>query len=330
MDEKIESLNVHKEAERMMLGFTHPRSHFEVDIYPQPTVTDFSEVMKSSMRKNVRGAHFSGHSEDKRGFFWLNESSNDYVSTSPDYFAELFKTEKTIEFVLLMACETFSLGQKLIAAGVPFVICWRSAVRDRTAIIFSYEFYSCLDLQDPARRDYPLAFRQAVARMSTWKEDASERKPAKHMARNAVDMICLLKKDGEDEFPDVPAALLSVGLDDTSKAGVGEKGSKGGRNSVGIVPSLLEPSSTTAPTPKQTIEESTGCSDSVEDNSSARSAESEADYIDLASVDIREVDPSPEVMMSAALGSARSLEDESGASLRLLCSNSCVCACASL
>ena len=60
------------------------------------------------------------------------------------------------------------------------------------------------DLQDPARRDYPLAFRQAVARMGAWKEVASERKPAKHMARNAVDMICLLKRDGEDEFPDMP------------------------------------------------------------------------------------------------------------------------------
>ena len=129
LDDNVEVLNIHKEAERLMLGFTHPRSLFEVDVYAQPTFRHFQEVMLSAAYKNVRVLHLGGHGDNIVGFFWLEESLKEYAQISMDSIAELFETETaqsqikgTVECVVLNACNTESLGRKLRAIGIPHVI----------------------------------------------------------------------------------------------------------------------------------------------------------------------------------------------------------------
>ena len=74
----------------------------------------------------------------------------------------------SIEGVVLNACETEDMGEKLRSAGVSHVVCWRSEVQDNTAGEFVLAFYASLDEQDPLQqRNYQLAFRRAVARISS-------------------------------------------------------------------------------------------------------------------------------------------------------------------
>jgi len=91
------------------------------------------------------------------------------------------------------------LARKLRSVGVRHVVCWRSAVRDETAITFSKAFYTALDHQDPSLgMDYPKAFSQAVARTPCSSVASGHaRKPAKHLAAAALDVICLLSEDGD-------------------------------------------------------------------------------------------------------------------------------------
>ena len=98
------------------------------------------------------------------------------------------------------------VGKRLRNYGVPHVVCWRSEVRDVTAMRFSATFYTALDCQSDGVRDYKRAFEQAAqpARMRSSEPTSSQaRKPAKHQAPGAVDFICLLSKDG-NVFPEPP------------------------------------------------------------------------------------------------------------------------------
>ena len=133
------------------------------------------------------------------------------IKVAIEEFAKLFETETsggsgTIECVVLNACESEGVGKRLRIYGVPHVVCWRSEVRDVTAMRFSATFYKALDCQSDGVRDYKRAFEQAAqpARMRSSEPTSSQaRKPAKHQAPGAVDFICLLSKDG-DVFPEPP------------------------------------------------------------------------------------------------------------------------------
>ena len=208
----FERLDVHKEAETLMLGFQHPRSLFEVNVHAKPTLEIFDDCMYGSRDQNVRVVHLAGHSTSRCGFAWRKEGSTEYQEVSILDFAGRFRPEVphkggTVECVVLNACESEEMGKKLLEYGVPHVVCWRSEVRDVTAMKFSEAFYKALDRQSDGRRDYRRAFEQAEARLSRQgagdaNSGSSERKPAKHLAKGAVDFVCLLSKDGRDLFPD--------------------------------------------------------------------------------------------------------------------------------
>jgi hypothetical protein len=168
--------------------------------------------MLGARERNVRVLHLAGHSTARCGFAWLDETSSaEYQEVGIEEFAKLFETETsnsggTIECVVLNACESEGVGKRLRNYGVPHVVCWRSEVRDVTAMRFSATFYKALDCQSDSVRDYKRAFEQAVqpARMRSSEPTSSQaRKPAKHQAPGAVDFICLLSKDG-DVFPEPP------------------------------------------------------------------------------------------------------------------------------
>ena len=108
----VERLDLHNEAETLMLGFEHPRSLFEVDVHAQPTLKNFLDCMLGARERNVRVLHLAGHSTARCGFAWLNETSSaEYQEVDIEEFAKLFETEAfgrngTIECVVLNACES--------------------------------------------------------------------------------------------------------------------------------------------------------------------------------------------------------------------------------
>jgi len=218
----VERLDLHREAETLMLGFEHPGSLFEVDVHAQPTYQNFKDCILRARERNVRVLHLAGHSTAGCGFSWIMENSSaDYQEVSIEEFAKLFEIEAagrggTVECVVLNACESEEMAKRLRKYGVPHVVCWRSEVRDITAMRFSEAFYKALDYQGDNSRDYKRAFEQAVqpVRMRSSESSGSERKPAKHQVRGAVDFICLLSDDG-NVFPEPPKAEAK-GIGDVS------------------------------------------------------------------------------------------------------------------
>jgi serine/threonine protein kinase/acid stress-induced BolA-like protein IbaG/YrbA len=207
----VESLDLYREAEKLMLGFEHSRSLFEVDVHAQPTYQNFLGCMLGARERNVRVLHLAGHGTARCGFVWVTKHpATDYHEVSMEEFAKLFETEAaggggTVECVVLNACESEEMAKRLRKYGVPHVVCWRSEVRDVTAMRFSETFYKALDCQGDNSRDYKRAFEQAAqpARMRSSESPGAQRKTAKYAVRGAVDFICLLSKDG-DVFPEPP------------------------------------------------------------------------------------------------------------------------------
>jgi hypothetical protein len=222
---RVDTLQLYQEAETLMFGFRHPRSLFEVQTHPQPTFKIFQDCMLNARQENTHIVYLSGHSNFRSGFFWLKDGkSTEYEQKPVEAFAKIFETEVadarsggTIQCVVLNACETEEVGKKLQELGVPYVVCWRSEVKDVTAIRFTQEFYKALDSQK-GQTDYRLAFQQATNRLDSTKSNSSEdasssRKPAKHTLPGALDFICLLSAGGQhDEFPDT-GFISGVGIE---------------------------------------------------------------------------------------------------------------------
>jgi len=74
-----------------------------------------------------------------------------------------------LELVFLNGCDTKALGDEVIKAGVPFVLCWESKVEDRAAKIFSVAFFKSLQqsLNQGAEPDYEAAFESAQASVTS-------------------------------------------------------------------------------------------------------------------------------------------------------------------
>jgi Leucine-rich repeat (LRR) protein/GTPase SAR1 family protein len=207
VSDTVESIDPHKEAQDLteLLEKSNNRRVFEVKLYPQPTFKCFSDRMRTAAERNVRHLLFSGHGQSRWGFFWLKEGACEYEKIPTEHFLELFETEVagahgrgTIEGVVLNACDTEDLGKKLIDAGVQHVVCWRSEVYDSTASTFSCEFFTSFE----ENTNYKISFRQAVSRIFPGKGTNSSHKKQKHLHRDAVNYVCLLSRDGENEFPD--------------------------------------------------------------------------------------------------------------------------------
>ena len=211
VEEQIEALDVHNEAQILMMWAAHPRASFVICVHPHPSYQNFSRILLPAVADNVRILHLAGHADSPGGFFWLKKTrtGTEYENRPIEDFAGLIKLVAflnggTVECVVLNGCSTEDLG-KILKQFVPFVVCWRFEVRDETATNFSEVFYLALDRQKPQQQveysyDYRRAFNDAASRMSSWNEGSSHRRPAKHLADGALDFICLLSPEG-DEFP---------------------------------------------------------------------------------------------------------------------------------
>jgi hypothetical protein len=205
VEESVENIDVHQEAQELKNLFTDFRSSFHPSINSQPCFKDFKDSMLSARARNVRLLHLAGHGNQKCGFFWLKSSavSTEYEEVPIDKLSRILKPEATasggtIECVVLNACETEEMGKKLRSARVSHVVCWRSKVQDITAKRFALDFYGSLKQQEQGQ-DYGRAFEQAVARMDSG--GGAARVPQKHLAADAVDYVCLLSESG-DRYPD--------------------------------------------------------------------------------------------------------------------------------
>ena len=146
-------IDVNKEAQTFSDNFANSTSSFEPDIHAQPSFRIFSDAVQQSQQRNIRILHIAEHGQDRCGFMWLNDrEAREYDEGSTvDDLAAFFRTEahgrykvRTIECVVLNACETEEVGKMLRDHGMPNVVCWQSEVRDETAHYFSKTFYKAL------------------------------------------------------------------------------------------------------------------------------------------------------------------------------------------
>jgi hypothetical protein len=63
VEEAVEGINPHKEAQDLMNRLKRSRPIFEVDVHPQPSFKDFSDSLLSAQQNNVRALPFSGHGQ---------------------------------------------------------------------------------------------------------------------------------------------------------------------------------------------------------------------------------------------------------------------------
>ena len=114
--------------------------------------------------------------------------------------------------MVLNACQSEYLGKKLRDIGVPHVVCWRSKVQDTTATQFALNFYKSLDKIHPDNNrpiwNYKQAFTEACTGMDSGMESCMDsggggfrRMLEPHEDECAVDYVCLLSKDGNNEYP---------------------------------------------------------------------------------------------------------------------------------
>jgi GTPase SAR1 family protein len=168
---RTDAVSVHGEAQQIYDLFSDDRSiAFTFAQNAEPTFATFTKEMHQAIRKNVRVVHLAGHGSTVDGLLWFKQQERQ--SSGPDYekvpvqnFAGVFKIVSagsedggTVECVVLNACETETVGKLLRHNGVPHVVCWRSQVKDETAMEFAKHFYTSLT-QDSI--NYRLAFKMA-------------------------------------------------------------------------------------------------------------------------------------------------------------------------
>jgi len=222
-----DTVRVHQEAQQMMNLLSDTNGPFACNIQPEPTYSDFQNLMLKVNRDNVRILHFAGHGKEYCGFLWLN-ANGEYEEIKNEKFAKMLKTEAlhayppgTVECVVLNACETYVLGKLLRDCGIPYVVCWRTKVQDSTARIFTDTFYRALKDQKVGEWDHSHTYFQAFLRAKNSLETASR----------GLDVVWFLSED-DDDCPEVQAA--SDDTPDSESNGDGGGGGKRGSGGGGV------------------------------------------------------------------------------------------------
>ena len=207
-----ESVNVHGEAQEMMRKHMDPEFAFDCDVNPQPTFSDFKKFLTSHHGFNVRVLHFAGHGEQNFGFIW-NEDHPSIATPAVYDMGELCSLvgrvavgqtlTGTVECVVLNACQTEMLGKRMRSAGVRNVVCWRTKVKDTTAMEFTDAFYDYfMGKEQIEEEDYQHAFRQAKERIHPTKKSDNSGALSRAIrrrcdSRSSLDVVVFLSKRGD-------------------------------------------------------------------------------------------------------------------------------------
>ena len=137
-----------------------PQSRYETATSP--------DMVKQLLQKvSTRRFLFCGHGDLQldygRRTLCFTSAAGSIALVEPKALALIFRgvmarAENALEFVFLNGCETLALGEELLAAGVPNVLCWESLVADEAAKLFSVGFFEELQQvlgQDPVLEHRP-------------------------------------------------------------------------------------------------------------------------------------------------------------------------------
>ena len=111
-------------------------------------------------KRPTRRFHFAGHTLDVLDHtlgFTTADGTIDFESVDKVVDA-LREHSKHLEFVFINGCKSLDFGNKLIDAGIPRVLCWKTEAEDKAASEFAVRFY--LKLQEN-NNDYGAAYEAA-------------------------------------------------------------------------------------------------------------------------------------------------------------------------
>ena len=127
---------------------------------------DPQELRQELLARPPRAFLFLGHANlafDERPTLAFTNPAREMVAVKPEVLARMLGAFSVarggpLELVVLNGCESEELGKAVRAAGVPYVVCWRTLVETRAAAVFSTAFF---DAAVKNKFDYAAAFEQA-------------------------------------------------------------------------------------------------------------------------------------------------------------------------
>lgn len=144
------SLNLEKEA-RQLQGICHELG-INAHLIQPPT----NDNLRQELEKiNIDALHFMGHGviKNRTGYIILENKHQKPERYSADRLAMLLEEQKKLKFVLLNSCEGaksdnhhsfVGLAPRLMQKGIPTVIAMQYPIADKSAILFSRQFYRFL------------------------------------------------------------------------------------------------------------------------------------------------------------------------------------------
>ena len=142
-DPRCRPLNVEYERDKILQAVDQliVKKKIEVDFTDDATF----ETIQGYLLENYHIVHFTGHGDEKngQGYLILEGESLQAVEADDQVVCDLF-AEKGIRLVVLSACKSASLAEKLARKGVPAVLAMQYPVGDESATQFAYTFYKSL------------------------------------------------------------------------------------------------------------------------------------------------------------------------------------------
>ena len=137
-------LDTEKERDRILQAVDrlYVQRKMEVDFTDDAT---FETIQSYLNEKDYQLVHFTGHGTEIEGQGFLVLENEDLTARQVDNqaIADLF-AERGIRLVVLSACESADLADKLVRKGVPAVVAMQYSILDPSATGFAFAFYQAL------------------------------------------------------------------------------------------------------------------------------------------------------------------------------------------
>jgi len=133
-------LNTEMRAIEEALRLSQHRDSIQHRTLPAATAHDLRRALLEQPPYQI--VHLSGHG-NSTGFVLEDERGQPHM-VSPEALAQhFFLYQKTLQCVLLNACYTLTIGQR-VSLGIPYVIAMSGPIDDQAAIEFSRGFYDAI------------------------------------------------------------------------------------------------------------------------------------------------------------------------------------------